>query len=158
TKYPANQASHTRREISHLLHEEPGQRMFNAQERQVVVVLRTLSVGRKADLSAIKSCLVLRRGLARHPAFVGLQAVLHEAKQARHALEGAMRDGRPCRVFLSCKTHAATDVLLENMLDVREKLHQLRSADPKQFDKHFDARLLDVALYRIAPNDPPPGR
>src|SRR5262249_528991 len=71
-------------------------------------------------------------------------------------LQGAMRDGRPCRVFLTCKTHAATDVLLENVLEVREKLHQLRATDPKLFDKHFDARLLDVPLYRIAPNDPPP--
>jgi superfamily I DNA and/or RNA helicase len=59
-------------------------------------------------------------------------------------------------VFLSCKTHAATDVLLKNVLEVREKLRQLRAADPKRFDKHFDARLLDVPLYRVAPRDPPP--
>jgi hypothetical protein len=71
-------------------------------------------------------------------------------------LQGAMQAKRPFRVFLSCKTHAATDVLLGNMLEVREKLRELRAADSKLFDKHFDARLLDVPLYRIAPNDPPP--
>jgi hypothetical protein len=71
-------------------------------------------------------------------------------------LQGAMREGKPCRVFLSCKTHAATDVLLKNVLEVREKLRELRASDPKLFGKHFDARLLDVPLYRVAPNDPPP--
>jgi AAA domain len=70
-------------------------------------------------------------------------------------LQGAMKEGRPYRVFLSCKTHAATDVLLKNMLEVREKLAELRAAKPKLFSKHFDARLLDVPLYRVAPKDPP---
>src|SRR5262249_24745124 len=37
-------------------------------------------------------------------------------------LQAAMRDDRTCRVFLSCKTHAATDVLLGNVLEVRETL------------------------------------
>ena len=67
-----------------------------------------------------------------------------------------MKEGQPYRVFLSCKTHAATDVLLENVLEVQEKLRELRAANPKLFAKHFDARLLDVPLYRVAPNDPPP--
>jgi hypothetical protein len=71
-------------------------------------------------------------------------------------LQGAMREKRPCRVFLSCKTHAATDVLLRNVLEVRDKLRALRDADKKRFAKHFDARLLDVPLYRVAPNDDPP--
>jgi hypothetical protein len=71
-------------------------------------------------------------------------------------LQGAMQEKRPYRVFLSCKTHAATDVLLKNVLDVREKLRELRAANPKLFDRYFDARLLDVPLYRLAPNDPPP--
>jgi hypothetical protein len=71
-------------------------------------------------------------------------------------LQGAMKEKRPCRVFLSCKTHAATDVLLKNLLEVREKLRELRAADPKEFARHFDARLLDVPLYRVAPHDPPP--
>lgn len=71
-------------------------------------------------------------------------------------LQGAMREKRPCRVFLSCKTHAATDVLLKNVLEVREKVRELRATNPKLFGKYFDARLLDVPLYRVAPNDPPP--
>jgi hypothetical protein len=71
-------------------------------------------------------------------------------------LQAAMRDGRTCRVFMSCKTHAATDVLLENVLEVRETLRALLGKDPKLFRHHFDARLLDVPLYRVAPNDRPP--
>lgn len=71
-------------------------------------------------------------------------------------IQAAMKEDRPCRVFLSCKTHAATDVLLKNVRDVREKLRELRAADKKRFARHFDARLLDVPLYRVAPNDPPP--
>ncbi len=71
-------------------------------------------------------------------------------------LQAAMRDGRECRAFLSCKTHAATDVLVENVLDVREKLRELRDADPALFAAHFDGRLLDVPIYRVAPKDLPP--
>ena len=71
-------------------------------------------------------------------------------------LQGAMQAKRPFRVFVSCKTHAATDVLLKNVLEVQEKLRELRQADPKLCRKHFDARLLDVPLFRVAPHDPPP--
>lgn len=71
-------------------------------------------------------------------------------------LQGAMQEGRPCRVFVSCKTHAATDVLLGNVLEVQEKLRKLRHEDPKLFGKHFDSRLLDVPLYRVAPHASPP--
>ncbi len=71
-------------------------------------------------------------------------------------LQAAMKEDRPYRVFLSCKTHAATDVLLKNVLEVQEKLRQLQAANKKLFAKHFDARLLEVPLYRVAPNDPPP--
>jgi hypothetical protein len=73
-------------------------------------------------------------------------------------LQTAMKDGRPCRAFLSCKTHAATDVLMKNVLEVQQKLRELRAADRKLFARHFDARLLDVPLYRVAPHDPPPDR
>jgi hypothetical protein len=71
-------------------------------------------------------------------------------------IQGAMRENRDCRVFQSCKTHAATDVLLRNMLDVRTTLHQLRATHRKLFDKHFDRRLLEVPLYRVAPKDEQP--
>jgi hypothetical protein len=71
-------------------------------------------------------------------------------------LQGAMQAKRPFRVFVSCKTHAATDVLLKNVLEVQEKLRELQDADAKLFAKHFDVRLLDVLLFRVAPHDPPP--
>lgn len=71
-------------------------------------------------------------------------------------LQGALREGQPCRVFLSCKTHAATDVLLKNVLEVREKLRELQDADPALFGAYFDTRLLDVPLYRVAPKDAAP--
>jgi hypothetical protein len=71
-------------------------------------------------------------------------------------LQGAMNENRPYRVFLSCKTHAATDVLLRNVVEVRQKLRELQASHEKLFASHFDARLLDVPLYRVAPNDPPP--
>jgi hypothetical protein len=71
-------------------------------------------------------------------------------------LQGAMQAKRPFRVFVTCKTHAATDVLLRNVLEVQEQLRELRDADPKLFRKHFDAGLLDVPLFRVAPHDPPP--
>jgi hypothetical protein len=71
-------------------------------------------------------------------------------------LQAAMQAGHPCRVFVSCKTHAATDVLLKNVLEVQQKLRQLRDTDAKLFGKHFDARLLDVPLFRVAPHDAPP--
>lgn len=72
-------------------------------------------------------------------------------------IQGAMQAKKDCRAFLTCKTHAATDVLLKNVLDVREKLKELRKANPKLFDRHFDARLLKVPLYRVAPRDAVPG-
>jgi len=71
-------------------------------------------------------------------------------------LQGAMRAGEPCRVFLTCKTHAATDVLIANVLRAQRKLQQLKVQNPDLFGRYFDARLLDVLLYRIAPKDPPP--
>lgn len=71
-------------------------------------------------------------------------------------IQGAMATKQPYRAFLSCKTHAATDVLLANVLTVQQKLHDLRAKDRKLFDAHFDPRLLEVSLYRVAPKDPPP--
>lgn len=71
-------------------------------------------------------------------------------------IQGAMQKNRPLRVFVSCKTHAATDVLLKNVLEVQEKLQELQATDSKLFGKHFDARLLEAPLFRVAPHDPPP--
>ena len=71
-------------------------------------------------------------------------------------LQGAMQANRDFRAFVSCKTHAATDVLMRNVLEVRRKLEELRDADPTRFAQFFDARLLEVPVYRVAPHDPPP--
>ncbi len=71
-------------------------------------------------------------------------------------LQGAMRAKRPYRVIVSCKTHAATDVVLKSVLEVQKKLRELRDRDAALFAKHFDERLLTVPLYRVAPNDPQP--
>jgi hypothetical protein len=71
-------------------------------------------------------------------------------------LQGAMKSKRPYRVFVSCKTHAATDVLLKNVLDVQKKLRELRDRDAALFAKYCDERLLTVPLFRVAPNDPQP--
>jgi hypothetical protein len=71
-------------------------------------------------------------------------------------LQGAMQAGRDFRVFVSCKTHAATDVLLKNVLDVRQILRDLREQSPALFGQYLDERLLEVPLFRVAPHDPPP--
>jgi hypothetical protein len=71
-------------------------------------------------------------------------------------LQGAMQAGRDFRVFVTCKTHAATDVLLKNILDVQKKLCELRDESPGLFSQYLDERLLDVPLFRVAPHDPPP--
>jgi hypothetical protein len=71
-------------------------------------------------------------------------------------IQGAMQRGRPCRVFVSCKTHAATDVLVKNVLDVQNKLRELHRESPGLFDQYLDPGLLDVPIFRVAPHDPPP--
>jgi hypothetical protein len=71
-------------------------------------------------------------------------------------LQGAMQAGRDFRAFVTCKTHAATDVLMRNVVEVRQKFRELRDADTARFSQFFDPRLLDVPVYRVAPHDPPP--
>ncbi|MDP9363273.1 MAG: AAA domain-containing protein [Chloroflexota bacterium] len=73
-------------------------------------------------------------------------------------LQGAMAAGLDHRAVLSCKTHAATDVLLDNVLDVRAKLAALRASQPTIWSEFFDDRLLDVPLFRVKPRgDVPEG-
>jgi hypothetical protein len=71
-------------------------------------------------------------------------------------LQGAMAAGRACRAFVTCKTHAATDVLLANVLAVQTKLRELEGANPTLFAALFDPRLLTVPLFRVAGRDDPP--
>lgn len=68
-------------------------------------------------------------------------------------MQAALEDGREFRVFVSCKTHAATDVLLENVRNVQERLRELRRRDPGLFARYFHSRLLEVPLYRVAPRE-----
>lgn len=73
-------------------------------------------------------------------------------------VQGAMAAGLTYRVLLSCKTHAATDVLLGNVRDAQVRLGGWFAARPDICDRYFDRRLLDVPLMRIAPRgdvDPP---
>jgi hypothetical protein len=71
--------------------------------------------------------------------------------------QGAMAAGIPYRVFLSCKTHAATDVLLHNLRDAQHELSGWFAEYPEICAQYFDARLLDVSLFRLAPREEPEG-
>jgi len=71
-------------------------------------------------------------------------------------IQGAMQAGKDCRVIVSCKTHAATDVLMKTLLDVQRTLAELREESPDLFKQYFDKRLLEVPLFRVSPHDPPP--
>jgi hypothetical protein len=72
-------------------------------------------------------------------------------------LQGALSAGQPFRALLTCKTHAATDVLLEKIAQVQALLAGVRTRAPAIFDAYFDPRILDTPLYRVHPRtDPPP--
>jgi hypothetical protein len=71
-------------------------------------------------------------------------------------MQGAMAAGREFRALVSCKTHAATDVLLRNVLAVREQLRALRESRPEIFARCFDARLLEAPLFRVDPRERQP--
>ena len=64
-------------------------------------------------------------------------------------MQGAMAAAQPFRCYVSCKTHAATDVLLENIRDVQRKLQAIAAAHPDIFARYFDTRLLDAPLFRV---------
>lgn len=73
-------------------------------------------------------------------------------------LQGAMAAGRPLRILVSCKTHAATDVLLQNIAEVQQRLRLLSRRHPELVLGRIDPRLLDVPLIRFAPRgDVPDG-
>jgi hypothetical protein len=73
-------------------------------------------------------------------------------------LQGALAAGMPCRMVMGAKTHAATDVLMENVLKGRESLAQIRGQAPALFAAFFDERLLAVPIYRVQPRgDVPAG-
>lgn len=71
-------------------------------------------------------------------------------------IQGAMSAGLDYRVFLSCKTHSATDVLLRNLVEVVEKLRVLSRRHREIVEDLFDGRLFELPLYRINPREDAP--
>ena len=73
-------------------------------------------------------------------------------------MQGALAADRDYRVFLSCKTHAATDVLLDTVARVGATLRALHERAPAICARYFDPRLLDLPLLRVRPRGAvPPG-
>jgi hypothetical protein len=70
-------------------------------------------------------------------------------------LQGALAAGKPYRVLIGAKTHAATDVLLASMLSARQSLARMRDEQPEIFAEYFDARILEAPLYRLQPREEP---
>ncbi len=64
-------------------------------------------------------------------------------------MQGALAAGVPFRVLIGAKTHAATDVLLQNFVQAMGSLVVMRVAEPEIFASYFDARLLDALLVRL---------
>ncbi|HKG26959.1 MAG TPA: ATP-binding protein, partial [Thermomicrobiales bacterium] len=71
-------------------------------------------------------------------------------------VQGAMAAGEDFRVFLTCKTHSATDVLVRNLVDVKEKLRTLARRHPEIVGDLIDERLYDLPIFRIKPRGDPP--
>jgi hypothetical protein len=73
-------------------------------------------------------------------------------------VQGALAANIPLRVFLSCKTHSATDVLIQAVADAKTELETLRKKDPGLWAQHFNPGLLTLPLYRYNGKDSsPPG-
>ena len=67
-------------------------------------------------------------------------------------MQGAIDAGAPCRVMLCANTHAATNVLLDKVVEVLGILYGLRETDPDRFREHFREELLRVPVFRLGPN------
>jgi hypothetical protein len=50
---------------------------------------------------------------------------------------------------VTCKTHAATDVLMENIIAAQNKLRAWSVEYAQLFAQHFDARLLEAPVFRL---------
>ncbi len=62
-----------------------------------------------------------------------------------------MAAGIPFRAFLTCKTHAATDVLLDNVRTVQQLVSDWFVEQPEIAERYFDRRLTSVPLFRVRP-------
>ena len=64
-------------------------------------------------------------------------------------LQGAMAAEIPWRGLVSAHTHNAVNVALKDVYFARQKLAEVRASQPDLFAQFFDARLLDVPLFRL---------
>lgn len=71
-------------------------------------------------------------------------------------LQGALAADQSFRVVVSAKTHAATDVLLKNIVHVQNLLRGFQTEHPEIFTRYFDERLLCVPLFRATGKTEPP--
>lgn len=71
-------------------------------------------------------------------------------------LQGARAASQDFRALLCCKTHAATDVLLEKLAEVQGSLRRIAAEQPAIFGQYFDPYLLEAPLYRVRPSDGAP--
>lgn len=71
-------------------------------------------------------------------------------------VQGAAAAGLGFRVLLSCKTHSATDVLLDALLEVRALLRERRESHSPIWARYFDEAVLDAPLLRLAGRNAPP--
>ena len=68
-------------------------------------------------------------------------------------LQGALDADQEFRALLTCKTHAATNVLLEKLAEVLDELREMAALHPQIFATYVHPRLLNVPLYRVRPSD-----
>lgn len=66
-------------------------------------------------------------------------------------IQGAMAAGLSYRALLACKTHAATDVLLNNVREAQVQLGEWFAQCPDICAQFFDPNLLSVPLMRLRP-------
>lgn len=73
-------------------------------------------------------------------------------------MQGALSADIDYRVLVSCKTHAAIDVVIKQVLEVRQALERYRLRHPEIFEAYFDERILTTPIFRIRPRgDVPEG-
>ncbi len=68
-------------------------------------------------------------------------------------MQGAMAAEQEFRVWVSCKTHAATDVLMQNIIAAQNKLRLWSIEYSKLFQEYFDARLLEAPVLRLGQSE-----
>jgi hypothetical protein len=71
-------------------------------------------------------------------------------------VQGALAAGRPCRVIIACKTHAAVDELMRKLVEVLDKLAHIRATHTALWDTWFDERLLSLPIFRFEGREDPP--